>query len=181
VIPTAKITGIEDPALLASGASNYWAFAWTARRYVFARAHKDLPRVAIGVTVNSVDARSQNQLHIHVDCIRAEVRDYLAKNASTFTTDWSGPGAVLRGHDYKAMRLDASSLSGTNLFTLLANGIPGASQDMEHWSLAAIPVSYGTDADGFVLLATHVDQASGNRGFAEELQDHDCAIAGAAP
>jgi CDP-diacylglycerol pyrophosphatase len=181
VIPSARITGIEDPALLASGASNYWAFAWTARRYVFARAHKELPRDAIGVAVNSVDGRSQNQLHIHVDCIRADVRDYLAAHAAKIARDWSGPDAVLRGHNYKVMRLDAASLSDTNLFTLLADGVPGARQDMGHWSLAAIPVSFGTDADGFVLLATHVDQASGNYGSAEELQDHDCAIAHAGP
>lgn len=181
VIPTARITGIEDPALLASGASNYWAFAWTARRYVFARAHKDLPRDAIGVAVNSVDGRSQDQLHIHVNCIRADVRDYLAAHAANFARDWSGPDAFLRGHNYKVMRLDAASLSNTNLFTLLADGVPGARQDMAHWSLAAIPVSFGTDADGFALLATHVDQASGNYGSAEELQDHDCAIAQAGP
>src|SRR5262249_5698130 len=44
VIPTARVTGIEDAALLAPKAPNYWAPAWAARFYVFARAHKELPR-----------------------------------------------------------------------------------------------------------------------------------------
>ena len=38
VMPTAKITGIEDPALLAPDAANYFAAAWNARRGVTASA-----------------------------------------------------------------------------------------------------------------------------------------------
>ena len=48
VIPTARVTGIESPALLAPDAPNYWPGAWAARRYVVARAHRPLPRDAPG-------------------------------------------------------------------------------------------------------------------------------------
>ena len=40
VMPTARITGIESPAILAPDAPNYWQDAWDARRFVDAR---DLP------------------------------------------------------------------------------------------------------------------------------------------
>src|SRR5689334_1735050 len=42
LIPTARISGIERPKLLASDAPNYFAAAWQARSYVEARAHRTL-------------------------------------------------------------------------------------------------------------------------------------------
>ena len=69
VIPTAKVTGIEDPKVLAAAAPNYFAFAWTARSFVDGFAKQTLPRDELTLAVNSIDGRSQNQLHIHVDCI----------------------------------------------------------------------------------------------------------------
>ncbi|HUO12926.1 MAG TPA: CDP-diacylglycerol diphosphatase, partial [Caulobacteraceae bacterium] len=108
VIPTARITGIESPALLDAATPNFLADAWAARRFVERLAGRPIPRDDLALAVNSMDGRSQNQLHIHVDCIRADVRDYLATHAAAIARDWSGPDAVLRGHNYKVMRLDAA-------------------------------------------------------------------------
>src|ERR1700733_15217342 len=33
LIPTARISGIDDPAILAQGETNYWAPAWQARSF----------------------------------------------------------------------------------------------------------------------------------------------------
>ena len=44
LIPTARIGGIEDPALLAPGETNYWEAAWQARSFVEQRLHASLPR-----------------------------------------------------------------------------------------------------------------------------------------
>ena len=53
--------------------------------------------------------------------------------------------------------------------------MPGARKDeMGHWSLAAVPLRFG-GKPGFVLLAEHAELEAG--GHAEDLQDHDCALA----
>jgi CDP-diacylglycerol pyrophosphatase len=172
VIPTARITGIEDPALLAANAPNYWAPAWGARFYVFARAHQELPRDAIGLAVNSIQGRSQNQLHIHVDCVRPDVRLYLLRHAGRFGQRWADLGEAINGHRYLAMRVPNRDLAGLDPFEVLARNIPAARQHMGNWTLVAVGMPHG-----FVLLAGHVNPATNDPGSGEELLDHDCALA----
>ena len=171
VMPTARIGGIESPEILAAEAPNYWDDAWQARRFVDERAHHVLPREAISLAINSLDGRTQNQLHIHVDCIRPDVQAALRDNASAIGPNWAPFPIKLAGHDYKAMRLAQPELANANPFVLLADGIPGARGDMAHYTLVVVG-----DPDGFVLLA---ERATGitNRGSGEELQDHACAVA----
>jgi CDP-diacylglycerol pyrophosphatase len=173
VIPTARVTGIESPRLLAPHGPNYWAPAWQARSYVFARAHRTFPRNAIGLAVNSEKGRSQNQLHIHVDCVRPDVRSYLAAHAAELPPHWSQTPVSFDGHRYRAMRIAGATLRGVDLFRLLARGIAGARADMGDWTLVVI----GIEPRGFVLLAGHVDPATNDRGSGEDLLDHSCAIA----
>ena len=58
LIPTARISGIEDPAILASDAVNYWAPAWQARSFVEDRLHKTLPRNAVALAINWMQGRA---------------------------------------------------------------------------------------------------------------------------
>ena len=62
--PHARIIGIEDPQILAPSAPNYWQFAWSATRTVQALAHTALPPQDLSLAINSVFARTQNQLQI---------------------------------------------------------------------------------------------------------------------
>ncbi len=172
VIPTARVTGIEDPALLAGKAPNYWAPAWVARFYVFARAHKKLPRSAISLAVNSKQGRSQNQLHIHVDCVRRDLRAYLARRAGRLPARWSDLGRAFNGHHYLALRLESRDLAGVDPFDLLARSIPAARARMGNWTLVVVGLPRG-----FVLLAGHVNPATNDSAAGEELQDHGCALA----
>ena len=167
LIPTARITGIEDPALLAPNAPNYFAAAWQARSHVEARAGHPLPRDAIALAVNPPGARSQDQLHIHVDCIRPDVRE--AVRSLPAGPGWTPLPAPLAGQRYQAMRLDAAALDA-NPFALLAGGVPGARQAMGQYTLAVLG-----SADGFVLLAGRIGEDGGGHG--EDLQDHACALA----
>ena len=80
VIPTDTITGIESPALLAPDAPNYWEDAWQARRFMEEGAGRPVPRDVVGLAINSQRGRSQNQLHIHIDCARADDLQTLCKN-----------------------------------------------------------------------------------------------------
>ncbi len=173
VIPTARVTGIESPALLARGAPNYGAAAWAARRYVAARAQRPLPRDAISLAVNSANGRSQNQLHIHVDCVQPDVRDFLRQHAAALPSRWPAATVRFNGHDYQALRLKGGDLRGIDPFKVLARGLPAARAEMGEWTLVVV----GLEPRGFALLASHVDPATGNRGAGEELQDHSCALA----
>lgn len=177
LIPTRQLRGIESPELLAAGAPNYWQDAWQARRFVEQRARHQLPRDAIGLTVNSISGRTQNQLNIHIDCVRLDVSNALRSHAGAIGESWSKFPARLVGHDYLAMRLAGADLTA-NPFVLLANAT-GAPKDMAHWTLVAIG-SRWQDKDGFVLLAGHATPASGNWGEGEQLLDHSCAAATAA-
>jgi len=177
VIPTARVTGIESPALLARGAPNYWAPAWQARRYVFARAHRALPRDAIGLAVNSEKGRSQNQLHIHIDCVRPDVRRSLREHAAGLSPRWSRVPLRFDGHRYWAMRVGGADLHGVDPFRALARGMTGARADMGDWTLVVV----GVAPRGFVLLAGHVDPATNDDGSGEDLLDHDCALARSLP
>ena len=47
-----------------------------------------MPRDDISLAVNSVYGRSQNQLHIHIDCVRSDVRNALRAADPTIR----GPG-----------------------------------------------------------------------------------------
>ena len=172
VIPTARITGIEDPALLAPRAPNYWTPAWIARFHVSARARTELPRSAIALAVNSVKSRSQNQLHIHIDCVQPGLRRYLAWRAPRIRTRWSDIGKAYNGHRYLAMRIDSRDLAGADPFQLLARGIPAARKHMGNWTLVAV----GTPR-GFVLLAGHINAATHDDAEGDELLDHGCALA----
>jgi CDP-diacylglycerol pyrophosphatase len=177
VIPTARITGIESPALLAPDAPNYFAFAWEARTYVDNVLHRTMPRDDISLAVNSVSGRSQNQLHIHVDCVREDVRDILRKNEATIGDKWGPFPVPLMGHHYMAMRLIGEEFGQANPFRLLADGRPLAKVDMGDQTLVVVGAAFATGGAGFIILNDRADPAKGNKGSGEELQDHNCAVA----
>ncbi|HEX4171934.1 MAG TPA: CDP-diacylglycerol diphosphatase [Acetobacteraceae bacterium] len=164
LIPTTRVSGIESPEVLAPGAPNYWQAAWEARRYVDERARRDLPRDDVSLAINAEGSRTQNQLHIHVDCVRLDVQATLREYASAIGTSWAAFPVELAGHNYMAMRIEQPDLTHANPFLLLADGIPGARADMGGYTLVVVG-----QPGGFVVLAGH--------GSGEALQDHGCAAA----
>jgi CDP-diacylglycerol pyrophosphatase len=177
LIPTARIGGIEDPALLAPGATNYWEAAWQARHFVDERLHTTLPRDDVSLAINSVYGRTQNELHIHVDCIRAEVRDALASNLDKIGDRWAPFPVTLAGHDYRAIRIVGDTLAGANPFFVLADSDASARADMGRHTLVVAGATFSGGTPGFVLLDDQADLAAGDRASGEQLQDHGCAVA----
>jgi CDP-diacylglycerol pyrophosphatase len=177
-IPTRRVTGIEDPALIAPDAPDYFAAAWAARARVEGHLGRPLPREAVGVTVNSMFARGQDQLHLHTDCLDKQVVAALADYQASIDGQWRVMTVALNGRRYWARRSDSADLTGVSPFRLLADEIAGARQEMGLWSIAAVGADFG-GMPGFILLADHAELAAG--GHAEDLQDHECAIAGPKP
>lgn len=173
LIPTARIVGIEGPELQAPDAPNYFAAAWDARRFVELALGHDLPRDRVGLAVNSVLARSQNQLHIHIDCIRADVRDTLARLRSSIGPSWAPLGAPLNGHPYQAMRVMGPALDGHNPFKLLADGLPGARDSMQTRTLVVVGMLFDGEP-GFVILTDRIDPLHLDLAAGARLEDHSC-------
>ena len=176
LIPTARVTGIEDPAVRAPHAPDYFAAAWAARGNVEALLDRALPRRDLSLAVNSIDGRTQNQLHIHIDCVRAEVRDALAVETRAIGPRWTPFPRTLAGHRYLVRFVASPDLRGVNPFVLLANGVPGARGAMGRMTLVAVGARDASGRPGFVLLAGKADLAAGDRGAGEDLQDHACAV-----
>jgi CDP-diacylglycerol pyrophosphatase len=176
LIPTARVSGIESPLLLAPEAPNYFADAWRERSYTERAAQHPLPRQAISLPINSAFGRSQNQLHIHIDCIRADVRAVLQRQLADIGDSWAPLSGPLSGHHYRAMRVLADALDGTNPFTLLADGIPGARMAMDAQTLVVVGAEFAGGSPGFIILTDQVNLANGDHASGEELQDHGCAI-----
>lgn len=177
LLPLARIPGIESPALLAPGAPNYFADAWTARLYVEAALHAAQSRDVLSLVVNSGHGRSQDQLHIHLDCIRPDVHDALQRLLPTITSRWRALSERLppHRHDYQAMWVEGETLP-INPFKALADALP-ASDSMASHSLIVVGAYSADGKPGFILLSGHVDPMHDDRGSGDELQDIDCGIA----
>ncbi len=174
-IPTARVTGIEDAKILAPDAPNYFAYAWANRDALEAKLGHALPREAVGVSINSEFSRSQDQFHLHIDCMDKTVAAALAAYKGSLDAEWRVMSEPLKGRRYWARRLDSVDLSDAAPFRLLADGVPGAKDHMGLETLIAVGADFA-GSPGFVLLADQAGLTGG--GHAEDLQDHDCAIAG---
>jgi len=177
LIPTARIPGIEDPEILDPEATNYWDAAWQARYFVEERVHTPLPRDAVSLAINSSLGRSQDQLHIHIDCIRPDVRAALGANLDKVLGMWTLFPIPLAGHTYRSIRINHETLDGVNPFRVLADNDPQAATNMGMHTLVAVGESFADGTIGFVLLDDHADVAAGDPASGEELQDHSCAVA----
>jgi CDP-diacylglycerol pyrophosphatase len=168
LIPTERIPGIESEALLEPDATNYFAAAWDARSFVEARAGVDVPRDWMSLAVNSAVARTQNQFHIHIDCVRADVRETVSRHIAGIGPDWAPFPEPLMGHSYLAMAVAGETLDSANPVQLLAK----RADDMGLETLVVVGAYLGNGQPGFILLADQADPAAGTPGGGEELQDH---------
>jgi CDP-diacylglycerol pyrophosphatase len=176
LIPTRRVSGIEDPALLEPGAGTYLSAAWREHRWMDVSNHVPVPREDVALALNSAWSRSQDQLHVHISCVRADLRERLRTLDGAVGEQWTTLPGGWQGHPYLVRRLVADSLDGTDLFREVAQ--------MSHDSMGqqAIAVVGGDfqGKPGFWLLESHVEFTSGWLGGIEgDVQDHGCAVLGA--
>ena len=177
LMPTAQISGIESPAVLAPDAPNYWDLAWRARYLSEQRVGKPLPRDTLSLAINSPYGRTQDELHIHIDCVRRDVRDALAAHRDAIGAAWDRFPEALAGQTWRARRVDGSDLGRVNPFRLLAEADSDAAADMGKHTLVVVGMTWPDNKSGFAILDGKVDLSMGNRGSGEVLQDHDCELA----
>ena len=176
LIPTDRLSGVESPALLAPYAPNYWADAWDARRYVEETLKKarraTLADDEIGLEINSAMRRSQEQLHIHIDCMRADVTAALARHRNDPPRRWTWD--TIDGARYRIMRVPGPSFD-FNPFDLVAG--PHASPDVMAQQTIFVTGAGPSAADsGWFVVNSGLD-IDGGTGSAEVLLDHECDAA----
>jgi CDP-diacylglycerol pyrophosphatase len=176
LIPTIVVTGIDDKQILAADAPNYFQAAWAGRHLVAEQAGKPIPRDEIGLSINSAYGRSQNQLHIHIDCIQPSVRQALSANDGRIGPHWGELDVDLVGHRYRAMRLDGDDLDLRNPFKLLAEGDPAAAADMGRETLTVVGAVFPDGKPGFYLLSDRASVVGMDMASSASLLDHDCAV-----
>ncbi len=109
LIPIARITGIESSAVRATGAFNFFEAAWQSRDALASEVGYTPPRAAVGMAVNPIYARSQDQLHIHIACLSPLVYRALQANGAKLANGWS---AIRIGTArYDALRIMGNKLS----------------------------------------------------------------------
>jgi CDP-diacylglycerol pyrophosphatase len=176
VMPATRVTGIEDPQVLEPRAGSLWTAAWETRPRVAALTGGKVPLDGIGLTLNPPAARSQNQLHIHVDCMRPDVMAALsaARPAPAAPDAWVSvplPGAG-GTHAYALRRIGPAELP--QIFRLALDHAGGDPARMARQTVAVVALPSPAGTGGIDLLIG--DTGSAPFG-AEELQDHRCPAA----
>ena len=173
LIPTRRVSGIEDPAVLEPASAAYLPAAWQARRWMDATRHAPVPREDVALALNSAWSRSQDQLHVHVSCVRADLRARLRALDAALGDGWTELPGGWQGHPYRIRRLVGDRLADADLLRELGREHPDA---MGRQAVAVV----GSRHDGqpaFWLLETHVELASAWLGGIEgDVQDHACAV-----
>jgi CDP-diacylglycerol pyrophosphatase len=171
VTPTARVSGIEDPALQSPEAPNYFADAWGARKYVLDAVERPITEKEIGLAVNSRPGRSQDQLHIHVDCLRHRYAQLLRQHDGGLSAEkWTRLTFALRGRYYWAMLVNSPDLRETNIFRTAATLLRVSPGRMEDVTIVVIPRL----DKGFYLLADQYTPGAMGKGHGEFLLDHAC-------
>ena len=170
VMPTDTVSGLESAPLRGSRGVAYWRAALSARHFVAESLNNRVPEADIGLAVNSARGRSQDQLHIHLDCLRPKVLDALNTHGRAVGRAWAPFPVPLAGDRFQAMRVRAAEVEAFNPFVAITH-LPGR-RDLTRTSFAAVATRPDDPEPGLILLAYRARQAS-----AEDIMDHGCAIA----
>lgn len=171
VMPTDTVSGLESAPLRGTRGASYWKAALAARRYVSEALQDRVPEAEVALAVNSARGRSQDQLHIHLDCLRPKVLDALDAHGRQVRRQWAPFPVALAGDRFQAMRIRAAEVDTFNPFAALTS-LPGR-RDLHRTSFAAVATRPDDPEPGYILLAYRAPGAS-----AEDIMDHGCAIAG---
>lgn len=172
LMPTYRINGSESPLLTKAQTPNFFWLAWQARSFMRLKHGAEIPNSAVSLAINSRAGRTQNHFHIHISCLRPDVREKLNANQGKISTQWLPFPGGLEGHEYLARRVTEAELVKRSPFMMLAEEVPDARKHMGRYGMAM-----AQQADGsFILLATERNLLTFNLASAEELQDHQCDI-----
>jgi len=166
IIPTIQLVGIESPLTLDSPTLDIWQDAW-------AEATSKNPGKAEGKTglaINSAKSRDQDQLHIHMACVKPEVLTALRqKKISDNPKSPTKLQLPPNNFEYDAVLL--TSLAGDSSPFKIVRQLPHVNdKNIQDQSVALVQ---GLNGKTFIFLNTYANDK--NKGEAEELLDQTCS------
>ena len=94
--------------------------------------------------------RGQDQLHIHIECVKPGVSRVLHAAAAALKPQWSP--LSLDDRVYSALRIDGEDLAANDPVRLLASGVPGSRVEMRAFTIVVVGMQFA-EGPGFVVLA----------------------------
>lgn len=173
LLPTDKISGIEDVKLQQDNQQNYLYDAWQARTFLTERLGQPVQERFISLAINPSNARSQDQLHIHISCLSNAANEIISNIApGEISSDWSDKKLTIPPYSYYYRKVTLNELSSKNLFKSIADKVAQEKGSLAYTGAALVNRGPGD----FILLAGAGTQTTGVS--AEEIQDHGCQLAG---
>lgn len=172
VTPTVRTIGIEADRLRGPDAPNYFQEAWLARHFATDVLSQTPGRDDYAMAVNSRPGRSQDQLHIHVACVRQDVKQTLADEfASIRAKGWKQVKLFRKAPLYWAHFEPVDDLADANVVDLVAHGLGIKEGDMSDVTIAVV----GAKPNGFFILARRRIPKGYDEPHAEALLDRGCS------
>jgi CDP-diacylglycerol pyrophosphatase len=153
--PTRPSVGVEDPFLQSPEAPNYFAAAWRGRSFLVSSDGKAPQRDQVALIVNSRPVRVQDQLHIHIGCLRPRVQRFLDQAAPTMPLgELRLIGPVIPHQVFWGMRLRSRDLTDVEPFRIVFDRFGKAIPNPADLTIivAGAPAA---DDDGFLILVTY--------------------------
>ncbi|WP_252977264.1 CDP-diacylglycerol diphosphatase [Pseudomonas oryzihabitans] len=180
LVPLRPLRGLESPALWQPGQPNWFGLAWRQRWYLSAWGQAPVADERIALALNAPSGRSQDQLHVHLACLRPEVREQLSPLVPELDEHWRALPMALAGGRYQARRLSEAQLLPADFFQALASQPPYPLPD-PRLSLAVVALPSRDASRQFLLLAGRAGSQPGDQGSAERLLVADCQGTTGAP
>jgi CDP-diacylglycerol pyrophosphatase len=161
VAPTRQIVGIEDPFLQPPGAPNYFSAAWRARSFLKGADGRTPERDEIALVANSAVVRTQDQLHIHVGCLKSPAKRALDAAAPKVPIGkWVRIGAVIPHTVFWGMRIKGTDPSDIEPFRLAAEVIVDKVITLRNLTIAEVGVRVEGDSQ-FLVLVSYAETTGG--------------------
>jgi len=177
VIPDHEVSGVEAHTVWQHGQPNQWAFGWDARGMVGKALGKALPDDMLGLAINARASRSQDQLHIHLDCISEAARAFVHGSAGDIGTTWSA--LQFQGKPVRAVLIPSPPASmDFNAFDMVRESLDLSPEAVTDRGLFVTYVVRPEGKSGFVVVDEPVDRQAGSNGHASDFLDRRCRLAG---
>lgn len=156
LVPTRRIKGVEDPILVLPDVPNYFAEAWRARSLVKTPGGAAPARDRQLLIVNSGAVRTQDQLHIHIGCLRPEAHRKLASVAPGLPVgEWRLVPALVPHQPFWVLRLGRADVDGVDPFRLVFDAFNSVVDDRAELTIGVAGVTVKGE-DDLVILASYV-------------------------
>ena len=169
IMPDTQIPGIECNDIFQEPLNEIWDHGWT-----WSRAYPGRDESLTGMAINSKCHRDQDQLHIHVSCVHATVREFLKHHDAEIPNYPAAPISRKLGPyctSYEIVKV-LSLKGGSSPFKVVQN-FPRAKHRMDLQSIAVVG-SQKKKQEYFVLNSFYQAQIE-HTGHAEDLLDETCS------